>query len=216
MNPSNLRTWIALALLLLALGTVGKVYLNATAELKQGEEAFAQKDYSLAVTHYERSIQWFLPITDIQDKAADGLWKTASHFDRVGETQNAIDAYRLLRSAFYSTRSFYTPGRNWIDRCNEKIADLSARLSSSALGDKNQTYEERKSNALSVLNKPKPPNTAWAFLGVSGFWGWISCAVLFILRGMTKSGSLRPRPAVFWGTGFIIFYSLWVLGLSNA
>ncbi len=216
MISSNPRTWIALALLILSLATIGKVCLNALAELQQGEEAFAQQNYSQAVTHYERSIQWFLPMVSIQDRAASGLWETASIYEMNGEVQKAINAYRLLRSAFYSTRSFYTPGRDWIKRCNEKISTLTAKLPPSAPNDKNKTFAERKSEAISVLNEPKPPNTAWAFLGVCGFFGWISCAVLFLFRGMTKSGGLQPRPAIFWGTGFIIFYSFWVLGLSNA
>ncbi|MCH8157644.1 MAG: hypothetical protein IID18_07845 [Nitrospinae bacterium] len=216
MTFSNSTKWITAAVLALAIGTLGKVYWNASSELKQGADAFAQNEYAEAVTHYERSIQWFLPGTGLQDRAAEGFWKTAEHYEKAGEVQNAIDAYRLLRSAFYSTRSFYTPGSDWIVRCNEKIADLTSRLPASAPAEKNKSFEQRKAEALSILNAPAPPHTGWAFLGVTAFFGWIACAALFIFKGMTRSGGLQTRPGIFWGSGFLIFYSLWVLGMANA
>ena len=90
-------------------------------ELLLAEEHLAKKELSMAVTHYERALHWFLPFSQTPYQAAEKLWGIAE--DQYVE---ALKTYRILRSAFYSVRSFYTPGENWIHLCNEKIAHLMA------------------------------------------------------------------------------------------
>lgn len=202
--------------LVLSLTTVIKIYLNAQREYRLGADFVSQNNLMEAVSHYERSIQWFLPGLSLQDKAAHGLWDVAEKYEAQGDTENALNAYRLLRGAFFSARSFYTPGKIWIHRANEKIATLMAGQPASSDVEKTKTFAERRKENLKLLTADKIPNNRWALLAEIGFWGWVACAVLFIFRAVNKTGAIKQRPAFFWVAGFILFYGLWILGLLNA
>ncbi len=212
-KPSVLM--ILIAILVLSYSTVIKIYLNAEREYNLANTLFAQNNLLEAMTHYERSIQWFLPGLSLQDRAAQGLWNVGEKYEAKSDTENALAAYRLLRGAFYSSRSFYTPGKTWIDRCNEKIATLMAGRPTSSEAEKTKTFAERRAENLKILSAEKSPRNPWAVLAVTGFFGWIACAVLFIMKAFTKTGKIQGRPAVSWIAGFIVFYGLWILGLLN-
>ncbi|MEE9258066.1 MAG: hypothetical protein V3U37_00870 [Nitrospinaceae bacterium] len=215
MNPKNPSLPVLAVVAVLSLGTVIKVYLAANSELKTAETSFSQNNLDQAATHYERSIQWYLPGLGPQTEAAEGLWSVAMEYESRADTEKALSAYRLLRGAFYSTRSFYTPGAEWINRCNEKIASLMAAKPAYSESDKNKTFEQRKKEMLTLLTAEKSPHAFWAVLGVFGFLGWVTCSVLFIVRALTESGNIKTRPALFWGAGFALSYGLWVLGMAN-
>lgn len=210
--PSRL---IFIAMLILIVSTMGKIYINATAELQQGEEFAKGGSQAEAVTHYERAILWYLPGAGVQDRAADGLWKIAVDYESAGDLENAINSYRLLRGAFYAARSFFTPGQKWIALCDDKIARIMALQPPYSESDKTKTFEQRKAEALAILTADKPPYLRWALLGEVGFLGWLACAFMFIIRAFTPSGAILVKPAYFWGCGFVLFYALWLLGLSN-
>ena len=135
-------TLFACMLIIAASGLI-KIYLNAVDELEKADAFFDQKDFAQAATHYERSIRWHLPGSGLQDRAAEGLWEVASNHEAAGDHERALNDYRLLRSAFYSVRSFYTPGQKWIDRCNEKIAGLMALNPPYSEADKAKSFEQR-------------------------------------------------------------------------
>lgn len=206
---------ILFAIFLLTFSIAIKIYLNAELEYKRANTLFAQNKLAEAMTHYERSIQWFLPGLSLQNRAAEGLWNVGEKYEANGDTENALAAYRLLRGAFYSARSFYTPGKTWIDRCNEKIATLMAGQSASSGAEKAKTFAERRAENLKILSADKSPRNQWAVLAVIGFFGWIACALLFVVKAISKTGKVSARPAIAWIAGFIVFYGLWILGLLN-
>jgi hypothetical protein len=49
-----------------------------------------------------------------------------------------------------------------------------------------------------------------------GFWGWISVFVGFLSFSFPSHGTLNRPAAVTWGLVFIIFYSLWIVGMLQA
>ena len=207
-------TVLTVGLILLS-SLVAKVYFNARSELNLAEDHLSQNRFQQASTHFQRSLHWFFPGLDFKEDAAKGLWRIAEQYENAGDLQNAVDTYRLLRGSFYGARSFYTPGRHWIDRCNLKIAELMARQPPPSATDAQKSFAERKREYLSLLTAEKSPHANWALTAELGFSGWVACCVLFIFRGLSKSGELQSRPALIWGTGFLIFYGLWILGMSN-
>ena len=206
---------ILILALFLIFSTVAKIVLNSNHELKLAEEYASKNELASAMTHYVRSIQWYVPGLNLQERAAEGLWEVALKNEAQNDSENALNAYRLLRGAFYSVRSFYTPGKIWILRCNEKIAVLMAQQPATSESEKKQSYEERLAANWKLLAEEKPPRPLWAMLAVCGFFGWIGSALFFIMKAITKTGGIRTRPAFIWGFGFLLFYGLWVLGLFN-
>ncbi|MFQ5449814.1 MAG: hypothetical protein ACE5E9_04260 [Nitrospinaceae bacterium] len=211
----NTAAIISLLVFILGFSTFVKVCWNAREELQVAERYARQNQNAQAAVHYERSIHWFVPVLDFQCRAAEGLWKIARDYEARGDTENALGTYRLLRGAFYSVRSFYTPGKQWIERSNERIATLMAMKPESAPAERTQTFDQRRNEILSLLSREKPPRPLWALLTELGFFGWVTCSVLFIFKAMTKSGGILLRPALFWTGGFVVFYSLWILGMFN-
>lgn len=204
---------IFIVLLLLGSSVAVKIYINAGDEFQIAEELLASGNPVKAVVHFERSIRWYLPGSSLKNKAARRIWETAEKFESAGDSENAINSYRLLRGGFYATRSFYTPGKEWIKRCNEKIATLMAQKPAVTEADKTRSFDDRKAEYLKILSAEKSPYASWAILCEIGFLGWVTCAVLFIFRGFGKSGQFKPRQAIYWAGGFIVFYGFWVIGM---
>jgi len=89
-----------------------------------GEEAFRRGDFTGAVAGYESAIHMYIPFNGTLEKSAQQLWKIAEACERQGDITRALIAYRALRSSFYADRWLVTPGRDWIARCDTKIAVL--------------------------------------------------------------------------------------------
>ena len=89
-----------------------------------GEEAFRRGDFTGAVAGYESAIHMYIPFNSTIEKSAQQLWKIGENNERLGNVNRALIAYRALRSSFYADRWLVTPGREWIDRCDVRIAAL--------------------------------------------------------------------------------------------
>lgn len=89
-----------------------------------GEDAFRRGDFPGAVAGYESAIHMYIPFHPTVELAAQRLWYVGEIFERQGDIKRALIAYRALRSSFYSARWLTTPGTEWIERCDRKIAAL--------------------------------------------------------------------------------------------
>lgn len=161
---------ILAGLVILTLLTLLKVYLNGNEELSIAEKLFSKNNYTESTTHYERAIQWHVPGSSTPALAAEKLWRISLFFESKNLTEEALKTCRLLRGAFYSTRSLFTPGKKWINLCNEKIAHWMA--SKPDLINKTPlSFESRKNRFLKNLQADRPPSTFGSILTEVGFFG---------------------------------------------
>ncbi len=93
-------------------------------QFELGEEARQRGDFSGAVAGYESAIHMYIPFHPTIEKSAEKLWQIAETNERQGDVNRALIAYRSLRSSFYADHWLMTPGKNWIERCDKKIAAL--------------------------------------------------------------------------------------------
>ncbi len=219
MTHALLKKKIGIALLcffLVILMVVFKVYLSSRQEFKTAEIALDEKNYRRAITHYERAILWYLPFGGYVDRSAAQLW----HIAEMLETQDkklALESYRSLRSAFYATRSLYTPGKPWIDRANPKIARLMAEETTYSEADRKKSIAQKTQEALAILQRPMKPDPFWSFVLEIGFLGWVCGVLAFIWRGFRDGGpQIIVKRGIFWGTIVIFFYALWIIGMMKA
>ena len=89
-----------------------------------GEEALRLGDFTGSVAGYESAIHMYIPFHPTVEKSARQLWNIAESSERRGDINRALIAYRALRSSFYADRWLVTPGKDWIARCDAKIAAL--------------------------------------------------------------------------------------------
>ncbi len=77
-----------------------------------------------AVTGYESAIRMYLPFSPTVDKSAQQIWAMGETAEKKGNIEHALIAYRSLRSSFYAVQWLKQPGKEWIRRCDMKIAAL--------------------------------------------------------------------------------------------
>ncbi|MBJ6726327.1 hypothetical protein [Geomesophilobacter sediminis] len=56
----------------------------------------------------------------------------------------------------------------------------------------------------------------WSVVTLVGLWGWILSAVGFILRGFPRRGTFCGGRALPFGVALVIFFILWMVGMSHA
>ncbi len=200
---------------ILTFSVLFKIYLNSKSEWQTARTLVGQNQLQEAVVHFSRSIRWFIPGVSYTESSAQGAWEVALDLENSGRIEDALAAQRVLRSSFFSIRGFGSPGREWINRCNEKIAALMAGRPALTSAQKQKSFEQRKAENLELLSRERAPSRPWAFASEMGFLGWIACGLAFIFKGISPSGELRTRPAAAWSGGFIFFYCVWLVGLFN-
>lgn len=107
-------------------------YQRCRREFKQGEAYFEQDDYINAITAYETAIHAYTPFNSMIPQAASRLWEMALDREQAGDDDMALIALRSLRSSFYAVRSLYTPYPEWIQRSEERIAEIMKRKTAPA------------------------------------------------------------------------------------
>lgn len=110
---------------------IGLIMIASATQYRQwrqygrGEKALAVGDYISAIAGYESAIHMYTPGSPLVGRAAEKLWQIGETQERDGDKGKALIAYRALRSSFYAAHWLITPGREWIARCDAKIAQLS-------------------------------------------------------------------------------------------
>jgi hypothetical protein len=102
----------------------GNTWQRQRTQFQRGEAALAAGNYIAAIAGYESAIHMYTPGSSTVERSAEKLWALAEAFERGGDPTRALVAYRYLRSSFYAVRGLTTPGREWIARCDDKIALL--------------------------------------------------------------------------------------------
>lgn len=114
---------ILISLLMFLAGT----WWRMNSQYAQGEAAFSRGDFAGAVAGYESALHMYIPFHPTIEKAAERLWQIGEANERFGDVERAMIAYRSLRSSFYADRWLATPGTDWIERCDKRIAALIPR-----------------------------------------------------------------------------------------
>jgi hypothetical protein len=102
----------------------GTTWYRQWTQFNRGETALVSRDYIAAIAGYEAAIHMYTPGSSLVGKAAGRLWSIGEQFERTGDATRALIAYRSLRSSYYAVQGLSSPGREWIARCDERIAAL--------------------------------------------------------------------------------------------
>ncbi|MBI5696078.1 MAG: hypothetical protein HZC51_10125 [Nitrospirae bacterium] len=98
-----------------------KTYHAGNAQFNEGEKNLKINNVKDAITNYETAIHMYTPLSGYVPDSAQRLWEIGQDFEKSGDYDWALIAYRSLRSSFYAVRSFYTPYQEWIDRTEKQI-----------------------------------------------------------------------------------------------
>ncbi|QXE90123.1 hypothetical protein [Geomonas subterranea] len=113
----------AIALISLALFWGNALYRQYV-QFEKGEKGTASGDFPAAVAGYEAAIHMYTPGSSIVPRSAQKLWDLGQMAEASHDTRRALIAYRALRSSFYAVGGIWSPGHEWIELCDARIAKL--------------------------------------------------------------------------------------------
>lgn len=115
---------ITLTVLLMLLVIVSNVRWRQQAQFQAGERGALAGDFMAALTGYESAVRMYLPFSKTVETASARIWAMGETAEKKGDIERALIAYRSLRSALYGVGWLKQPGKEWIARCDLKIAAL--------------------------------------------------------------------------------------------
>ena len=115
---------LAAAALICLLLIWGNTLYRQHVQFDKGEKGLAAGDFLAAVAGYESAIHMYTPASPLVERSAQRLWDLGETAQQRGDVARALIAYRSLRSSFYAVSGLYAPGKEWIRRCDARIAVL--------------------------------------------------------------------------------------------
>ncbi|MBE9541793.1 MAG: hypothetical protein IMF01_05695 [Proteobacteria bacterium] len=102
----------------------GRTYYSQQKHYSDGENALKAHNYKDAMTGYEWTIRMYTPFSSKVKDSCLKMWSIGQKYERGGQIDWALIAYRGLRSSIYAIRSAYTPYGEWIPRTDARIKRL--------------------------------------------------------------------------------------------
>lgn len=193
----------------------GRAFYGSMEAYHRGEVYLKGDQYIRAITFFDRSIHWYTPFSPYVHRSAERLWEICIKAEQRGDIRLALIATRTIRRGFYAARSFYTPGKNWINKCDLKINEL-------MLLERNQKEMRdaptQLDKPITARQKPTTPSTLWSIIVEIGFLGWIGSVIGFIMfacKGDRKVRLLASK-GLAWASLALIFFALWIVGMMKA
>jgi hypothetical protein len=189
-----------------------KVAYNASQDFALGENAYTHGEYKRAITHYERTIKWYTPLSTAVQRAVERLWQLGTEAEARGEISLALEAYQTLRSSLYAVQSFYIPYQSWILKSEARIAPLLAKTKAGEEHNEDQLAQDTARFAMQ-LQRHVGPHLGWSILLEIGFLGWVGATVCLIWYIVDETGNFAQRQGLLWGSLIAVFFALWLIGM---
>lgn len=198
---------------LAVIGVVGavlavRVVTASHAELRRAERLHARDDRDAAILAYRRAARLHAPGNPYETLALDRLAALAREAEEAGELERALAAWRSVRGAILSSRSFYVPHRDRLERAEDAIAALVAARASAT------DPSEVRRRARAALEDPERPVLGWVWVALLGWLTWTGGAFAFASRALDEEDRVRGPAARLWGTVVVTGFGLFVLGLA--
>jgi hypothetical protein len=194
---------------------VVRVLVGSHGELSRADALRADGDREAAVVHYRRAAKWYAPGNPWSSAALDALRELGAEAEAADEPEQALAAWRGVRGAILSTRSFYVPHRARLDEADEHIATLMSGLPPPPI-DAGKSREQLRAEHLALLRDVPRPHPAWTLLALLGFAAWVSAAFLFAARAFDEHDRFVPKVARRFGAIFVLGAIAFSIGLRFA
>ena len=192
-----------------------RAFYGSMQACQEGEIHFKANQYIKAITFFDRSIHWYTPLNPYVGKSAERLWEICKDAQKREDIRLALIAARTIRRGFIAARSFYTPGKDWIEKCDLRIHELLIIEQGRNGGLKREELEE-----ISVLEDPqvKGPDIVWSIILLGGLLGWIGSVIGFIISGFRTSQKARllSFSNLKWIILWAAFFTIWIVGMMRA
>ena len=189
-----------------------KTAYNARQDFALGEESYTHGEYKVAITHYERAIKWYTPLSPVVQRAVERLWQLGTEAEARGEVSLALEAYQTLRSSLYAVQSFYVPYQSWIAKSEERIAPLLAKTRAGEEQGEDKLAQDTARFAMQ-FQRHVGPYLGWSILVELGCLGWVGATIGLIWYVVDEQGNFVRRQGLLWGSLLAFFFALWLIGM---
>lgn len=217
MVPGFRRTFfraLALVGVLLAVAAV-RVVSGSRAELRRAEMRQSHGDVQGAIVHLRRAARWYAPGNPFCRSALDRLRRIALTAEREERPDEALSAWRSIRSALLSARSVIVPHAGRLREADERIADLVTAAAPPPF-EAPRPADSRRRAELSRLREVPGPSALWSIVLLLGWLAWTGGAFGFAQHALTEEGRVRGTAARWWGTAIVVGFGVFVLGMVLA
>ncbi len=209
-------TLLCLVLIIILLVMVwARAFYGSMQACQQGEIYLKANQYINAIAFFDRSIHWYIPFNPYVHESATHLWEISKEAQKRGNIRLALIAAKAIRRGFVAARSFFTPGRDWIERCDLRIHEL-VMIKQVRKGD----LKKEELAEISVFDNPqvKGPDILWSIILLTGLLGWIGSAIGFIMSGFRTFQETMPLSfsKFKWIVLWAVFFAIWIVGMMKA
>lgn len=157
------------------LAIAARVVVGSAMELDRGDVAMAGGDAEGARMHWRRSAAWYAPGNPYDDRALDRLETLAAEAEQAGAIDDAVLAWRAIRSAIVGARGLTTPHAERLERAQTKIATLMLQQEQAPM-DSDLSDSELRERYAAMLAGPRGPSSGGALLALFGFALFVGAA----------------------------------------
>jgi hypothetical protein len=181
-----------------------RAFYGSAEAYRKGKESLQQGQVMQAITFFDRAIHWYAPFNPYVEKSAQRLWELGEDSEKRGEHTLALAALTSLKSGYVAAAGLFTPGRDWIKRCEDRIKILS-KVATQAGSDR---------EVAPVQKGLPPPSVFWTLVLEVGLLGWIGWIIWMIASFRRKDPLLVSL--LRWGVPLFLFYAMWIIGMMRA
>jgi hypothetical protein len=205
----------ALVVVVLLAAVCVRVVSSARSELRAGDAYATRGEAEAALVRYRRAARWYAPQSPYHVQALARLGAIGAEAERRDRPELALEAYRAIRAAILSARSWYVPEQARLRAADERIASLMAALPAPPM-DADKSREQLRREHLALLRADPDPSVGWTLVLLLGFGSWVAGAFAFTVRAIDAEDRFIPGQVRRWGAVIAVGFGLFVLGMSLA
>lgn len=207
---------VALVVVVVIAAVAFRVFYLQRDHFIEAEKHYAAGDLKLAVREYGTSMRFYVPFSPYSEQAARRLWSIGLEFEERGENMKARAAFGALRSSLYAVRSFYTPGKDWIAKCDERLASVQAALLLEEGRISPGEIDSARKRYLKALRTDRAPAPFWAVAAWVSFTGFLASVAFTIFKGLRPDARPRKGTAIAGLAAATCAFLLWMVSLLMA
>ena len=206
---------IFVLILIMFIAVWTRAFIGSMKDFSKGEDFFHDKQFIRATTFFNHTIHWYTPFNPYVERSAEYLWKISDFAEQIDDEKLSLIALESIRNSFYSVRSVYSPGEDWIEKSEKKIRDILQNQDSETPGNDNNSS---KKDIFNTGVKYNDPDILWTIILEIGLFSWIGTilAFIFIYLGPVKTKIKYIKTVWFWTILSVFSYSIWIIGMIKA
>lgn len=210
-NGKGRSSWVTMTvgvIVIVLLMVWVRALVGSAGAYRQGEESLERNRMTEAIVYFDRAVHWYAPLNPWAASSAERLWGLSESAESAGDYRLALKALNSLRSGYLAAQGLFSPGRDWIRRCEDRID----RISAVAHGTPDSSKPPRTEDARS--RRSPAPSLYWTLLLEFGLLGWIGTVIWLILGHGVKKRTTANR--LKWGMLLAFFFAIWIVGMIKA